>query len=448
MRGIIILKKRELLIPEAYMEKVLKEYPHGLSFATARKTGIVLERNEGSFELKDVMDLQQNLVDDETFMWFMDAEKFHQEDVQPFVLIGKDDDNADIVAFADGTFPNFIPTASDHTNEYFLFNKYIIPKLHSLGGENFDAIFNNLGNDIVKMELQGICGDRGTIVLLAKNGRNMVFDKNDLKREYEWGWTTHHLDYEEKSVELPKSVVEQAKQLGKKLMGKADDRAPSKPIASVVPIQQPPKTETAIPQEQTVVRKFKPPPGTSRKAAKKLYKRITGMLPLDWKEMPEVEYKKTVLKSFEELKDIDKSKYATLVEGPIPISNPKLIASVQGDDQFAMDKKSQVVPDPERTLEERGKVPSFWEEFTNLPKNWTDEWKWDKFRDFAGKYPLAMAKLAWSYRNEDLFGEEPDETEGSAESVEAPEVVAKETPAIVERPAVVRPARKSISKAM
>lgn len=409
MRGLIIHKKRELLVPEPFWEKALAEYKDGICFTLARKSGLVIERNEGTFSVEDVKGLQDDLAEDEVFFWLMDAAKFHSEDMMPFVVRGKDDDSAEIVGIADGTFPNFIPTASDHSNEYFLFNKYLIPKLNGMGSE-FDAVFNNLGNDVVKMELQGICGDRGTIVFLAKNGRNIRYEKNDLMHEYDWGTVSNHLDYKEETDKMPEGVVQAARKLGAKLMGKGNGKTqPVKQIASTEPIK-PPKTETKpvetpAAQPKKMV-KVAVPNNLSTKAKKNWFRRKfpNGVLPYGWRDMKEIEVPENSIK---DLKDL--GTYASVVSKPLPVSAPKLIEAFQ-EDFGIKDKNSTVVPDPETMLRDKMAIPSFWDEYVEVPKNFTDAWTWEQFKEAATKYPLAIAKLAWSYRNEDiLVGEEETE---------------------------------------
>ena len=428
-KGTIVFKKKELLIPEGYLDAVLKAMPSGVGYAyhdhSDKKPNLYVERGNGKNEVKDIMNVQNDTVDNEVLFWFtLGDHEIADEDLQPFVVLGKeviqdggiDPYSCHAVGFAEGDFFNYIPTGSDHSNEYFLFNKYLIPRLLRMG-DDAGKMFDALRDDLNKMDIVGQLGARGNIVLLSNTGRIIPFIKNENYREFEWGWTTNNHGYTEGTAETTtkSKLGGRLQQLGRKVMGK--------PIASTEPVKQPdkptpvepPKTDTAdVKRYQEIEAYTDFPQGLSNNSLKQAYKNALGYLPSNWKDRPRIKFKKKILvqgpvsdikpksTTIKDFKDLDK--YATKVEDKdkavtaetLPILPPKIIEAIKAD-FLTVDKSSRAIPDPEQIMADMKKYPSFWEQF-GIKKEITDAWTDDDLKDFTTKYSAHAWVLIKSYR--------------------------------------------------
>jgi hypothetical protein len=424
LEATIIFRKAGQKIPDIFLNKALEIHSAGIGYATASNKSIVLERGAGTFSAKDIHDICEAAKEHDVLFWLFEG-KYLEDDLQPFVCMGTENEPK-IVGMAEGKFMNFIPTASDHSNEYFLFNKYINVKIESLKLTDIDALFNNFGSDLFKMELTNSCGERGTIVLLGNSGRYIVFEKNDLKREYSWGWSSNHHGYTEEKVLTDAPAPRQTMKLGGKL--KQITSMIGRPIASTEPIKpppvEPPKADTAtIVPVTTMPKMYTPPRSISNNALKHEYRKNLGYLPGNWKDrptlpIPEGIVKPRIIKDFSELPKDLASDAATPIEKPkddfVPVMTPLVIEAVKEKYEKNLDKNSQVIPDPEKILADQKKWPTFWEA-TGIEENITDAYDDRTLYNLCIDYPFAAFVLLKNYRANWLVSRI---TEGEAEYVE------------------------------
>jgi hypothetical protein len=400
-------------MPDAFVDKVRKDRPSGLGIMSAGKTGMTIEKGTNDITTKDIQDIREMVKDQDLYLWFFKGEGFLEDDVQPFVCIGNENE-PHVAGMSSGKFLNFIPTASDHTNDYFLFNKYIIPKIMALKTDDLTVLFNTFTSDLWRIELTNSCGQHGTIVLMTSKGDNIYYDKNDLRRMYTWGWSSDHHDY----VEEKPAETKPALKLGSKFKSMI-----GRPIASTEPIKPTvtpppaPPTETKIPEpvgEQT----YTPPKGLSNNALKQAYRHNIGSLPPNWRDRPTMPIPqsfspKRIVKSFTEIpKDVATpiEKVPMVTDEFMPILSPDVIESVKHDFEKNLDKSSQVIPDPEKMLQDMAKWPSFWEA-TGISEDITDGWDDKTLYSLCVKYPKAAFLLMKNYRMNWLVAREPEPRE-------------------------------------
>lgn len=411
----IVLKKVKQLVSDGYLTRALEHNKNGLGFAVhdGKEPTIAFERGLGPWDLQTIKGIQETYQDYGVIFNLMNlTDKNKEDDVQPFVILG-DEQNPVLVGFAEGDFFNFIASGSDHANEYFLFNKFLIPKIRklydSLNGE-LSFLLKELNDPVTKQDMVNTCGPNGTIVLLANTGETLMFDNNALKREYEWGVVSKHYGYEEATK--TSKVMEFLKK--KKAEAKVPIIADTKPIEQPIVKKDTPaivetKPDTAVrPDSGTEWVEFKPGPEISKKKLKKLYRRYNlGTLPSNWEERPIIRYKPSP--SLKSLKDLAKAMVVKPKEKPepavtdkmLPVLSPKVIESIIADlgedGEKDLDNNSRQIFKLDEITAYVEEHDDF-EEATGINNKTSDMYDVSKVGFLAFKYPMAMLILGLNWR--------------------------------------------------
>lgn len=433
-KGTIVRISAGHMLPNAYAEKLLKANPSavGYAFRDGDDKFVSVESGGGLFDVKQIEEINDAFKDNEMFMMFMNyPEKFKEEDLQPFTLLKNDKGSPVLVGFATGKFNNFIPSGSDHSNEYFMFNRWLIPKLNRIyedKGKDIAKMMAELNDPIVKQDFDNICTAGGSLILLAGNGQMHTTLNEENRRKFVWGETTDHLGYSESTgLDGPDQVATPIEKKTPSFLAKkkAKEAEAAPPIIAPEPLPAPAKTASAAyPQDTgTEYIPVKVPEAiwNSNKAIKKFLQNALGHLPKNWSDFKTAEWRKkkelpykapvekpAVIKDLKDLKNVTEVKHIASTE-PIkqpeqkqsflaPIMPAKIKEAVASDFGKVLDKNSLTIPlNPTKIQEEEDKFESFWEG-SGISRDVTDRWDDQTICDLCLKYPMAAFILLKNYR--------------------------------------------------
>lgn len=434
----IVYKKPGQLVANGYWLKALKNNTGGMGFAVQSDGVIEIERSIEHQDIAALEEIQRSFKEQAVVFCLHDNQKpLKPEDVMPYIALG-DEKSPSLICFGEGKFLNFIPSGGDaHLNEFWMFNKFIIPKLRKLyaaSDSDMDKLFKELNDPLTATDYINPCGDHGSIFLINAGGNVLLFDKNHLKREYDWGSVSRHYDYKEESAAPAAAVVEPEKKLTmlEKLKLKKAAATASPIIASVEPIQQPDlkattvipaNTGTPVPQDDVW---YEPPEEIrgSNNAIKRAYRQEVGWLPQNWKECPKVQRsskkitarlkKEQQIKGenpIKDFKDLPKDKIKTVAPDVSGILSPKLREAIEEEFGKNLDASSQEIVDPAKLAESEVNLPDFFEQCPALNVNTTDHWNRATLLDFARKYPEGFVRLFEYYRLEGIVNRDEDDVD-------------------------------------
>lgn len=459
--SVIAYKAKGLLLPEPFMQRALKD-AKAVGYALKDGSSLCVEWANGVNEafIKDLVETQKAFEDDPMMFVFMD--KVISGEEQPYAIVADANKDFLLAGFAEGKFRNFIPTAGDdgHTNEWWMFNKYLKPKLTKMHTQvGLHSMWDELQDDVIKAELEGL-GDTagGTLVLFDSNGREMCFTNSDKFRKFSWGYASDHLDIAEADEHKTTDTAVEEEIVGEtrvqKLKRLKAAKAAAEAAAPIIAGAQ--QSETTGKTEQTSSATYPADTGTeymnitppdeitSNNKLKQWYQTTSlkysgySHLPKEWKERVALRCKKpvtlvkpTVVKDFKEIpKDkIEEIKSNTkpiastepikqpekkgVAEEVLPIISPKVKEAVS--EEFGdkiLDKNSMEIPlNPEKLQEEEKKFPTYWEA-TGISRDITDRYSDEARRDLCRKYPDAAAVLLKNYMIDSIVNrpqEEQDE---------------------------------------
>lgn len=248
-----VLKYKDCLVPESYLASALIECTaFGAAAALDGETVSLIRQSVSSPDeaLKEILELQERLKGHDVLMCFCKLPKgVTDEDIQPFRLVLKDQDNAVIVGALSGNFDDG-ENKSSKTDEWFtcMGEGGLGPELYELWKENGQDLTKTVAAIQSKKFSRYLFGlaINGSIALLAAKGTEegpLVIDPNKQYHDFSWGSTTDPFDYTEETQkeetpvtaksEAPKEP-EKPKSMAEKMLGKA--AAPTttaKPAASV-----------------------------------------------------------------------------------------------------------------------------------------------------------------------------------------------------------------------
>jgi len=313
-KAIIIGKNKDKLIPDAYLEKVLAEFgpssdaKYHLSIGVAFPGDGVVEHFEetpSTPTLESVKEAMEAFPADSVYYFARSDSEIQKEDLQPYSLIENDSGEATLMAFLEGTFPNYEQNDS-HMPEHYVIKDYIEEKLGEVWGqqeENLSKVLKVIQTETFKKEFKNLFIPRGMITLIAGTGEIFSYAKNDLAGSYPWGWTSNKLDYVE-GGSVPGAVSKAAQTLAEKLKARAQGTA----TPTSVPISSP-KTDTKIPDKVVEEEEITVPHFNNGSARKKWFNRNFQYKPEDWRTCSKVPAKalkgssplKMALKSFRQL---------------------------------------------------------------------------------------------------------------------------------------------------
>ena len=221
-QGTIIVKNAGHLIPTAFLEHALKQFPTLVSIASA---------TDGKFEtdgmLKDhtIVELDEwnQLFKDQDMIMYLGEypDKFPEDTVPPFVLVsekvmikGEKEpiDEPKLLLFTDGEFNDYAQTNSTHSGAFFAVQKYFQPKISKwMDGkqENLSKVVmpKLLDEDIQENITNHLAGPT-CVVFYDHTGKLIVCTtkKDDEAISHDWGFASNGCGWEpeaEKKQEEP-----------------------------------------------------------------------------------------------------------------------------------------------------------------------------------------------------------------------------------------------------
>lgn len=228
-KGVIVGKLPEKNIPDQLIEKLLKEFDGYFSFAVCdmEPTPARIEHmgsiNDPSSptKLENVKGILELAEDKMALFFFAKNDKpWIEQSQQPFVLHRNSEGHSQIIAFVEGDFPNYDDPGMDRSAESMFFELTVVPKFKGLMDKhNNDTtlVWADLDDAGLRQDFKNAFGERGSLEIISIEHGAYIFDKNDLKKEFEWGWMSNHCGYQEGSFPAkeepakPKSFLEAAK---------------------------------------------------------------------------------------------------------------------------------------------------------------------------------------------------------------------------------------------
>lgn len=315
--GVILIKNKDQVIPEAYLKMVQKEYPSLMGLATV-VDGKLLSNStsikEGVIDPESISDTQTELKD-KTIVFFL-GKTDHEpldDDKQPYTLLSTNAGDALVVGFLTGEFPGLYQIESTKSDKFFLAEEFLKPtfeKNYNLVGQDFTKFVDDLRTKLTQLSIHAQMGEGSCITLLLHTGELLTFKKNiKTTSTFPWGHTSNTLGY----TEVPPKSEEPPKTNKLSLTGKPKT-VPI--IAQKEPVlDKQPTTATAIPANagDEFIMIFPPPGMKDHKLIQKWYDKHCGHKPSDWKNKPAVKVKKTravqilksegAIKEFSDLRD-------------------------------------------------------------------------------------------------------------------------------------------------
>lgn len=289
------------------------------------------------------------------------------EDIQPFVLLGTDKDPK-VAVMLDG---DWVPAAGaaeggNHSDEFFVAMNVLRPmflQLERLTKGDVDAILEEVASDATHNSLMNTIINRGNIHLMFSNGKVHTVVKNELEKEFPWGWVSNHFMYSEDKKPEPVVVEEDDNPFNAVLAGKTV-------LPKIVPKAELPKVPAT---SMTVEGKKMVTCPRERRQPHKIegwYKHNAGWVPQNYLEYPTVEVReKTPLASKDKvqelasafkvadpkttatrdprvLPDVGSTKDQIAARTPPKATGPKIVAPVEPIKQPAIEPAPAVVVEP------------------------------------------------------------------------------------------------------
>lgn len=323
--GTIVERRDGASIPDAYLEIVLDKRPSCLGAAMVKDGAIQIAQAPAAVEIEDLKKTMGEGMPRTTYFFGKYPTDFIEELLQPFHLLKDEQDQVTLVAFLEGDFSKFALAGSDHSNEFFCVQNYLIPKvqqMYRLVDGNMAKLVEELKQPITYREVgsQTFSTGDGTIVLVASVGDPIVITKNEKKREFPWGWTSDTLGYTEAVEHKPdEKPVEEKKgfKFGIPSLGKAsvpasppapplppEDKPEDKPKERVVKGPKPP-VAPVIKEGYELVTLLVPKNQSSKDTKKWFRSQLAGELPADWSTITAIQVqrkkKDNTVKSFTDI---------------------------------------------------------------------------------------------------------------------------------------------------
>lgn len=312
-KGIIVVRNRKASIPDAFLEKVLEQYPscHGAAFA--HEGELFVSTLKGVPDIEGLKDQLQNILGDYTVVLSFEKypDGFLEDNIQPTVIMGTQKSPL-MVGFVEGNFENYSEEGSRNSDVFFFTQKMLVPQaqsMFSLMDGNWDKLMAAFQNDHQKkVILNGI--EDGRITLLDHKGEIITFGAGEEGKKFDWGYASQTLGYKEESYPASEVKTEATKpRLFDRFKGKAKDVPQTKPQPTVSTTKSSApdvkvvdaadaggKTDTAAVVSTVLIPKdiyWAAPPQEiikqSNKAVKAWYKNNCGSTPNNWNTYPKVQ---------------------------------------------------------------------------------------------------------------------------------------------------------------
>lgn len=329
--GVIITRKASCMIPNDFLELVLKENPHGMGITKYSDEGMENNKFPGDEVTLDFLqETMKTFMDEAMTMHFVNSPNaLNLDDVPPYILVG-DDEEPELVCFIEGEFPGFVKKDSTHPDTFFYINEFLIPKVKDIAelvDDDIDKIMKAIEKPTFKKEALVHSTSRGVLAFVA--GDKTVYLSNaDDSAEFDWGWASKTYGYGKTQKAEPE----------KKAKAAFPKRSTVREPAAAAKQEEVPDIQQKIADDikskadakpKIVVKKAKPPANWNRKDRGLFYKHKIGFKPIGWQDSPEVDVYVDESGKILNLRDIEK---LGLSAAAIPKLNNKMPHEPQDKD--------------------------------------------------------------------------------------------------------------------
>lgn len=436
-KGVILVKPAGTTeFPAEWLSRVQRDYPT-VDVATLQKDKLIFVRKGESSNITAAV---KGLKDNTMLVHFSKYESGTNEtDIQPYVVLKREDESPLMVCVIEGVFPNFDQKGSGHDQHFHVFSKFRerLEAMYELANNDLDKVYDFIQKPTFRTDIESMFAARGTISIIDAKGRTKTFARNDLGAQFPWGYVSNTLGYKEADVkDVPKEEAKKEDPLAA-LMTQAHEQVADKPQE----VKEPPK-ESVQPAPAVVLpegKKVTPPVHIQAKKLRGWYKSNAGFEPSNWHERPTVVSRLARdIKSLSALKAIAPTeavpqptketapeaptpdvKEAPPAPTPAPTPAPAQEAAVEknvpllsaeekklfkeylehADTVKILDRHSRIISDPTK-IAEMQKYPDFAEATGIKGLADTYAWPFDIYFDLAQLAPKVVSLLCWNYRNE------------------------------------------------
>jgi hypothetical protein len=200
-QGLILLKRPNMLVPKEYLDLVLPKYQTGMGVALVEGSAITMDTVDQGVPTDAFMEMQEKIKKELAIFYFANFPAgYMKDDIQPFTLLSSEAGNPLIVGFMDGDFSRFHQDKSDHSDEFHMANRLLVPKFQQLWrlcGENMTKFLEEIRGPLIKQELISGKTKREHILLLTNTKESVGIFDNALKADFPWGVVSNHHGYVE-----------------------------------------------------------------------------------------------------------------------------------------------------------------------------------------------------------------------------------------------------------
>jgi hypothetical protein len=423
--GVIIVKNKGQLIPEPYLEKVIKAFDSCYGLALVEEKEILTDTVDKDVPIDVLIKTQQDFRKESIVFHFGKYPSgFLKDDVQPFVALKHDNGKPALVLFLEGDFSGFAKTGSLHSPEFFAAYDTLMPKLQdnfNLTGHDIDKLMGHLQNAVsFKKEMNNLWLKQGNIVMLASSGEVLSFSDSvsNQRMKYDWGWTTNRLDYSEATFPAKEeSMADRLRAQKTKVPGIKPSVPGIKPPTILEKQPDEPKTESsvvALDANKPVMVQC-PTTVMGKNNIRAWYNTHAGFCPEGYKNRPLVASRlakdapKKILKDFKELpnhvvtpKDTPAPAETAPAEAPsevrpiIPPEEQKEIVE-KFLTTVAPDQRPIIEPKDIQDMEE--KYPTFAEQCGKEDTSFVRNWFLEDFIRLAEEHSYGAGVLLFNLRN-------------------------------------------------
>lgn len=297
--GVIIVTNPGHVPAEGYIEQALANNPTCAGFVGYDEVTkkLVIERQDRP-NLKNLMDVFTACKDSRINVWLGKAPTgYLADDIQPFVLVEDTDEKKTplVACMLDGDWVTTAPAGSNHSDEFFTALQQLRPtfsQLHRLTKGDVKAMMEEIKGEATTNNLLNTFINRGAIHLMFNDGQVVTVTKNELEKEFDWGYTSNHYMYsEDKKPEEKKNMFSSV--LGGSALPKTEPTLVVEPKKEDTPkVADPPKDERKKgPNGKFFVGEMVSCP-REIKAPNKIegwYRHHAGFVPPDYLQYPKVE---------------------------------------------------------------------------------------------------------------------------------------------------------------
>lgn len=209
--GVIATQLTGKKIPRQYLEYAIANRTGyiGVAIPDIKKGGVMHISGSG-FTIDDVTATQAETEDPQVWYFARHDDGIHADDMQPHVLLRSASNEPLICCFLAGEYePDFTHKESNHTNDFFVVQEYLVGKVAKVfeeQGHNLPLTVKELKQPTLYKEIVRTCRKSGEspmqITMVAAEGS--VWSYSTMQPStFEWGSATEAFGFSENKVEPP-----------------------------------------------------------------------------------------------------------------------------------------------------------------------------------------------------------------------------------------------------